>query len=174
MIDKPDEFVDGTDFAKDLNITAVSSQGLCAGEDEITILSEISNMSQVTEFINEKLEILQLERKLVLKLDMVVDEILNNILCYGYPDEPGDVTVRVAISSENTKVTMTFIDKGVPYDPLSHEEPVIIHDKDKKKPGGLGLFMVKKTMDEMEYEYKDGCNILIVCKNLDRSIGDGN
>ena len=100
MIDKPDEFVDGTDFAKDLNITAVSSQGLCAGEDEITILSEISNMPQVTEFLNEKLEALQLERNLVLKLDMVVDEILNNISHYGYKGEPGEVTVRVAFSSD--------------------------------------------------------------------------
>ena len=63
-------------------------------------------------------------------------------------------------------VTLTFIDSGVPYDPLAKEDPTITRIKEGRKPGGLGIFMVKKTMDEMEYRYENGKNILTIRKKI--------
>ena len=161
-----DNFVDGADQFDDLTMMALTYHGPKAKEQEITVKAEISNLPQVTEFVNEKLSTVPVERKLVLKIGMVIDEIFNNISSYGYTDEPGDITVRVNITPEKDCVTLTFIDSGIPYDPLARDDPNIIRIKEKRKPGGLGIFMVKKTMDEMEYEYKNGHNILTVSKKI--------
>ena len=161
-----DNFVDGADQFDDLTMMALTYHGPKAKEQEITVKAEISNLPQVTEFVNEKLSTVPVERKLVLKIGMVIDEIFNNISSYGYTKEPGDITVRVNITPEKDCVTLTFIDSGIPYDPLARDDPNIIRIKEKRKPGGLGIFMVKKTMDEMEYEYKNGHNILTVSKKI--------
>ena len=134
--------------------------------EEIKVKADIANMPTVTAFVNERLEAVPVERKLVLKIGMVIDEILNNISTYGYEGEKGDITVGVEISPDKSMVTLKFVDNGVPYDPLAKEDPTITRIKEGRKPGGLGIFMVKKTMDEMEYEYKDGQNIFTVSKKI--------
>lgn len=166
MKDKVDEFVNGADQFDDLTMLAVTYHGNKAQDQEITVKAETANLPQITDFVNEKLAEVPVERKLVLKIGMVIDEIVNNISNYGYQDETGDITVRVRISPDKSKVTLTFIDSGVPYDPLAKEDPTITRIKEGRKPGGLGIFMVKKTMDEMEYEYKNGHNIFTVSKMI--------
>ena len=61
---------------------------------------------------------------------------------------------------------MTFIDHGIPYDPLKKDDPDVTLSAEERAIGGLGIFMVKKTMDEITYEYKDGQNILSIRKDL--------
>ena len=61
---------------------------------------------------------------------------------------------------------ITFIDNGVPYDPLTKEDPDITLAAEERQIGGLGIYMVKKTMDDITYEYKDGQNILRIRKQL--------
>ena len=63
-------------------------------------------------------------------------------------------------------MVITFIDKGVPYDPLAKADPDITLSAEEREIGGLGIFMVKKSMDEITYEYKDGQNILAIKKKL--------
>ena len=164
--DKIDEFVDGADQFDDLTMLAVSYQGSIAEEQEITVKADIENLPAVTDFVKKRLDLVPVERKLVLKIGMVIDEIFNNISNYGYQGEKGDITVRVRVSSDKSVVTLTFIDSGVPSDPLAKEDPTITRIKEGRKPGGLGIFMVKKTMDEMEYEYKNGHNIFTVSKRI--------
>ena len=66
-------------------------------------------------------------------------------------------------------VIITFIDNGIPYDPLKKEDPDITLSAEERDIGGLGIYMVKKTMDAVSYEYKDGCNILTIKKDLTSS-----
>jgi anti-sigma regulatory factor (Ser/Thr protein kinase) len=68
--------------------------------------------------------------------------------------------------AEPRAVLITFIDRGVPYDPLAQADPDITLSAEERQVGGLGIFMVKKLMDEMAYEYRDGKNILKIRKNL--------
>lgn len=63
-------------------------------------------------------------------------------------------------------VTITFIDRGVPYDPLTKEDPDVTLSAKEREIGGLGIFMTKKTMDDVSYEYKEGQNILRLKKKL--------
>ena len=67
---------------------------------------------------------------------------------------------------DSVTVTITFIDRGVPYDPLAKEDPDVTLSAQERKIGGLGIFMTKKAMDDVSYEYKDGQNILTLIKNL--------
>ena len=63
-------------------------------------------------------------------------------------------------------MTLTFIDNGKPYDPLKKADPDITLPANERPIGGLGIFMVKKTMDDVNYEYADGKNILRLKKNI--------
>ena len=95
-----------------------------------------------------------------MQINIAIDEIFSNISYYAYQPNTGDVTVQLEISEEPAEVTITFIDQGIPYDPFSQEEPDTTLSADERKIGGLGIFMVKKSMDDLSYEYKDGKNIL--------------
>ena len=98
--------------------------------------------------------------KAQMQINIAIDEIFSNISYYAYQPNTGDVTVQLEISEEPAEVTITFIDQGIPYDPFSQEEPDTTLSADERKIGGLGIFMVKKSMDDLSYEYKDGKNIL--------------
>jgi anti-sigma regulatory factor (Ser/Thr protein kinase) len=78
----------------------------------------------------------------------------------------GEATVRVEVIEDPLAVVITFIDKGVPYDPLAKADPDITLSAEERDIGGLGVYMVKKSMDDIIYEYKDGQNILKIKKYL--------
>ena len=89
-----------------------------------------------------------------------------NILGVKYAPHTGDATVRVESSNDPIAVIITYIDNGVPYNPLEKEDPDTSLSAEEREIGGLGIYMVKKSMDDITYEYKDGQNILAIKKNL--------
>jgi len=133
---------------------------------ELTIAAKIENIEAVTDFVNEQLEALDCPMKAQMQIDIAIDELFGNIAHYAYNPEIGQATVRVEVIEEPLAVTITFIDNGVPYDPLAKADPDTTLSADERDIGGLGIFMVKKTMDEITYQYKDGQNILAIKKNL--------
>lgn len=133
---------------------------------EISIAATIENIEVVTDFVNEELEALDCPMKAQMQIDVAIDELFSNIAHYAYNPEVGDATVRVEVVEEPLSVIITFIDKGVPYDPLAKADPNVTLSAEEREIGGLGIFMVKKTMDEVTYEYKDGRNILAIKKSL--------
>lgn len=133
---------------------------------EITFAATVENIEAVTDFINEQLEAADCPMKVQIQIDIAVDEIFGNIAHYAYTPETGDATVRVEIEENPHSAVITFIDSGVPYNPLSQTEPDITLSADEREIGGLGIFMVKKTMDEVTYEHKNGMNILKIRKNF--------
>lgn len=133
---------------------------------ELTITAEVSNLETVTGFVEEQLEALECPMKAQIQINIAIDEIFGNIAQYAYAPEIGNVTVRVESEDEPKMVKLTFIDSGVPYNPLSVKEPDTTLSADQRPIGGLGIFMVKKSMDEMVYEYKEGKNILTIKKQL--------
>ena len=133
---------------------------------ELNIAATVENIEVVTDFVNEQLEALDCPMKAQMQIDVAIDELFGNIAHYAYNPEVGDATVRVEVIEDPLAVVITFIDKGVPYDPLAKEDPDITLSAEERGIGGLGIFMVKKSMDEITYEYKDGQNILAIKKNL--------
>lgn len=133
---------------------------------EISIAATIENIEVVTDFVNEELEALDCPMKAQMQIDVAIDELFSNIAHYAYSPEVGNATVRVEVVEDPLSVIITFIDKGVPYDPLAKADPNVTLSAEEREIGGLGIFMVKKTMDEVTYEYKDGRNILTIRKSL--------
>ena len=133
---------------------------------ELTVAASIDNVNAVTDFVNEQLEALDCPMKVQMQIDIAIDELFSNIAYYAYDGAEGQATVRVEALEDPRAVRITFIDQGVPYNPLTSEDPDTTLSADERKIGGLGIFMVKKSMDAVDYEYKDGRNILTIRKNL--------
>ena len=133
---------------------------------ELTLAATVENIETVTEFVNEQLEALDCPMKAQMQIDIAIDELFGNIAHYAYNPETGDATVRVEVVQEPLSVVITFIDKGVPYDPLSNADPDTGLSAEERGIGGLGIYIVKKSMDDITYSYQDGQNILSIRKSL--------
>lgn len=134
--------------------------------NELNIEATLENIETVTDFVNEHLERLDCPMKAQIQIDVAIDELFGNIAHYAYAPEKGVATVRVEVIESPLSVVITFIDNGKPFDPLAMEEPDTTLSVDERKIGGLGIYMVKKSMDEITYEYKEGSNILKIKKNI--------
>ena len=133
---------------------------------ELTIAAKVENIEVVTNFVNEQLEALDCPMKAQMQIDIAIDELFGNIAHYAYNPEIGKATVRVEVIEDPLAVVITFIDNGVPYDPLAKADPDTTLSAEEREIGGLGIYMVKKSMDDITYQYKDGQNILAIKKNL--------
>lgn len=124
------------------------------------------NVEAVTDFINAELEAADCGIKAQTQIDVAIDEIFSNISKFAYGDGRGLATVTIGIDGDPKQATICFIDEGTPYDPLSAEDPDITLSAEDRQIGGLGIFLVKKTMDDVRYEYRDGHNVLTIIKTI--------
>ena len=151
------------------DITMLSFQYAGTGDkklNELTLEAKVDNLDQVLSFVDGYLEQVDCPMKTKMQIDVAVEELYVNIASYAYNTETGSATVRVEMHEDPLAVSITFIDHGVPYDPLKKPDPDVTLSAEERQIGGLGIFMVKKSMDGMEYEYKDGKNILTIHKNI--------
>ena len=133
---------------------------------EITIEATPDNIDMVIDFVNEQLEEYGCGMREQMAIDVAVDELFANIAKYAYSPETGYATVLVGVIIEPLSVEITFIDHGVPYDPLAKSDPDTSLSIEDRPIGGMGIFIVKKSMDIVNYEYKDGKNILTIKKKI--------
>ena len=133
--------------------------------EKLEIVAKRENLPQVTEFIDLQLEKINCEIKKQLQLDIAVEEIYINIASYAYDGKEGPSEI-IFDTVDNDNVSITFLDSGVPYNPLAKEDPDITLSAAEREIGGLGIFMLKQSMDDMKYEYKDGKNCLTLIKNI--------
>ena len=131
---------------------------------EMTIAATVESIPAVTAFVDEHLDALQCPPKAQAQIDIAIDELFSNIARYAYAPDTGPATVRVDVDDDPLAVIITFIDNGTPFDPLSLDDPDITLSAEERRIGGLGVFLVKKTMSDISYEYKDGKNILRIKK----------
>ena len=128
--------------------------------EKITVDAVVENLQQVIDFATEQLENRDCPMKTSMQLELVIEEIFVNIASYAYHPEIGPATFCMEFEENPAAVIMTFIDGGKPYNPLEKKDPDTSLDIDERDIGGLGIFLVKKNVDEISYEYTDGKNIL--------------
>ena len=133
---------------------------------KITLPATLENIETATDFINAILENADCSMKAQMQLDIALDELMSNVARYAYAPETGSITVSMEILEEPRRAVLTLTDEGVPYDPVKKEDPDISLSAEERSIGGLGIFIVKKSMDEMTYEYNDGKNIVTIIKNI--------
>ena len=133
---------------------------------ELAIDARIEKLDEVLDFVNEELEAEDCPLKEQMQLDIAVEEIFVNIAHYAYPDTTGKAVIRMDIQENPAVVEITFIDWGTAYNPLEKTDPDVTLSAEDREIGGLGIYMVKKSMDHVSYEYKDGQNIFTIQKNI--------
>ena len=142
----------------------------CGAEEkpvkELTVEATLDNIPEVTAFVDARLEELDCPMKVQMQIDIAIDELFSNIARYAYKGKSGNATVRLETEKSPAGIKITFIDSGVPYNPLEQEDPDITLSAEDRPIGGLGIFVVKKTMDDMSYEYRNGKNILCIKKRI--------
>ncbi|MSU06721.1 SpoIIE family protein phosphatase [Spirochaetales bacterium NM-380-WT-3C1] len=156
-----DSFVGIADQFDDITMLSIQIKQVSSSFEEISLKPSLDNLDQVTDFIDNLLSEGGVSNKLIFKVNMAIDEIYSNIARYS-----GATEARVGCNVAENKVSLRFVDNGSPYDPTVKEDPDTTLSADEREIGGLGIYMVKKIMDDISYEYKDGRNILILEKNI--------
>ena len=132
----------------------------------LTLEAKPENIEAVTQFIDGELEALDCNMKAQMQIDVAIDELFSNIAYYAYAPGTGQATVTFDFDESSRTVSISFIDAGVPFDPLQKNDPDLTAPAEERAIGGLGIFMVKKTMDAMRYVRQDNRNILTIQKRI--------
>ena len=134
--------------------------------NEISVLATIENLPVVLSFIDENLEAADCGMKAQMQLDIAVEELYVNIAHYAYTPETGEATIHFELKEDPKRAEITFIDTGMPYDPVAKPDPDVTLSAADRSIGGLGIYLAKKNTDSMTYKREDGRNILTISKNI--------
>lgn len=124
----------------------------------LQVAATLSNLNNVQDFVEETIAPLELSMSENMQIALAVEEIFVNIASYAYGGDEGTTDIEVSIFKNKKGVEITFIDNGGEYDPLKKEDPNIEASLEERSVGGLGIFLVKKNMDELEYVYENNQN----------------
>lgn len=133
---------------------------------ELRLEASVDNLERVQAFVEQGLEELSCPLKIQMQISLAVEEIFVNIALYAYAPGTGEVAVSLERTGEPGAVILRFTDRGTPYNPLAKEDPNTHLPAEEREIGGLGILMTKKLTDGMDYEYRDGQNILTLKKIL--------
>ena len=133
---------------------------------ELTLEAKKENLDEALDFVHQALDESQCSPESLMQLDLAVEELFVNIAQYAYCPKSGTVKILTEFHPELSEITITFIDKGIPYNPLSKKDPDMTLAVDKRPIGGLGIYIAKKIMDRLSYQYKDGQNIMQISKKF--------
>lgn len=134
---------------------------------EITVLAVTEQLDTVIQFVDQHLEAAHCSGKVIGQIELAVEEIYTNIANYAYHPENGTAKICCEIKGEPLQVIIGFSDEGKPYNPLERQEPDLTAGVEEREIGGLGIFLVRKIMDAVDYQFVDGKNILTIRKNVE-------
>ena len=151
----------------DMTMLGFRFKGPAEAEDSgLTIEAKTDNLDKVLGYVDGFLEKAGCPMKTQMQIDVAVEEIFVNIANYAYSPGIGSATIRFEKQDDSGTAQIIFIDSGIPYNPLEKEDPDTTLSAEEREIGGLGIFMVKKSMDDVQYRYENGQNILTLKKNI--------
>ena len=134
---------------------------------ELTVKVKKENLNLVNEAVEKTMSEAGASEGAVISVDIAVDEIFSNIVYYSGLGEADDVKIVGTIEDEGEAcIALEFVDRGKPFNPLEMPEPDVTKPAEERKIGGLGIYMVKKSMDRVSYRNEDGCNIFTIVKKI--------
>lgn len=123
-------------------------------------------LNEFLAFAEEELEKAECPMKAVMPITLALEEVFVNVAHYAYPDSTGEVSLAIDFDIESRTMTFIMTDSGIPFDPLAKPDPDITLSAEERQIGGLGIFMMKMTMDDVNYAYTDGKNVLTMKKTI--------
>lgn len=131
-----------------------------------TFPAKTEALPDILGFVEETLEGFECPMKMQMAVCVAIEEVFVNIAHYAYSGGEGDVTLGISFDDATQTVTFRMADKGIPFDPLKKPDPDITLSAEDREIGGLGIFITKKTMDQVTYAYENGENILTMTKKV--------
>ena len=141
---------------------------------KITIKNDLREFERLTAFLEETASEWKFSNDLLFHLNLVVEEVVSNIILYGFEDNPGEYEILIELSLDREKLTISVSDEGIEFNPLLVSPP---DDLDKpvneRKIGGLGVYFVRQIMDKVEYFRKNKSNVLVLTKKFSNNTKNG-
>ena len=132
----------------------------------LTLEATLENITKVTEFIDAELEACECSMKAQMQIDVAIDELFGNIARYAYGQDTGEATIQFDFDAADRMASIVFMDHGIPFNPLEQDDPDVTLSAEARAVGGLGIFLVKKTMDKLTYRFENGMNVLTLYKHI--------
>jgi len=161
-----DAFADGAEQSDDITMLALRVDGRGRSMRQLTVAARRDRLDDVLSFIEAELLAASCPKKARLQLSLAAEEVFVNIADYAYGGGEGDAIVSMDVSGNPPVATLVFSDAGAPHDPLQMPDPDVTLPAHERKIGGLGIFLVKKNVDEARYRREDGRNVLTLTKAL--------
>ena len=155
-----DAFVGGADQFDDITMLCIEIKDAASAMRKVSITPSLDKLPEATAFFEDILSDAGVSMKTIARVNVAVDEIFSNIARYS-----GATSATLGCSLTEGRIVFRFSDNGRPYDPTDRPDPDTTLSAEERDIGGLGIFMVKKIMDEVTYEYRDGLNILTLAIN---------
>lgn len=133
-------------------------------EKKIVVPADMEHLDDVMDTLHDIMAGGNVDENLQLRIDLAVEEMYTNIANYAYRGKVGEASINCALSDNPKEVIIEFTDSGIPYNPLEKDDPDITLKAEDRQIGGLGIFLTKTIMDDVNYEYKDGKNVLTIKK----------
>ena len=161
-------FAEGTEQSDDLTMLAIRytpKQFESTFQKELTLKNDTRQVPQLNSFIKSVAKQLELDTTQARQLQLGVEEAVVNVMSYAYPpDTKGDITIKAL--SDGQKLKIQIVDSGVAFDPTETERIDTTLSADERQIGGLGIFLIRELMDTINYERRDGKNILTMEKRV--------
>ena len=133
---------------------------------KLVLEAKVENLVAVNEFVNEILQPLNCSMRIQMQLELAVEEIFVNIATYAYGESTGKAFITGRILENPLRLELVFMDEGTPYNPLARKDPDLEQKMEDRVIGGLGIYLVKKNVEEITYSYQEGKNVLTLCKHI--------
>ena len=160
-----DRFVGDAPQFDDITMLMLEYHG-AQDTEELKVEARRENLEQVLRFVDDRLERCGCPLKVQTQINIAVEEIFVNIASYAYGGEAGGAVIRMKETQDPKGIRISFTDEGAPFDPLARPDPDVTLAAKDRSIGGLGIYLVKKSMDDVQYRREGSCNILTIQKNF--------
>ncbi len=135
--------------------------------DMLELHGNVDSLEILQNFVRQRVDRLAPSADLIQDIRLVVEELFANIVFYAYPDKPGDVRVRCFLDSAGS-FCVRFIDRGIPFNPLTFDPPDLEEDFTDREIGGLGIHLVRQLAQDVRYIREGTSNVLTVCFQMQK------
>ena len=130
----------------------------------LTLDASLEALAEISDFVVDQARLAGLDEHAVWEVQLATDEAATNVIQHSYRQKPGQITLSTQVI--NNELEITICDQGEPFNPENVPEPDLVSPLEERKTGGLGLFLMRKLMDRVEFRFANGENVLVMAKRL--------
>lgn len=135
--------------------------------ETLRLPATMESLEPFRQFVLERLQQLNMVQEVVFKIELVLEEVLTNVVHYAYPEATGEMEVGCALE-DNKRFCLCVKDWGLPFNPLKRPDPEMSEEISERQVGGLGIYLIRHLVDELQYQWQEGENLMTFCFHLSK------